>query len=176
MSILLHEKTAFEELARPLLTGLAATAYSMTRDRSAAEDLVQETLLKAYRAYDGFEAGTNFRAWIQRILYNTFISDFRRRRNRNERLLSDEVDPESRPAVPDLTSKDLQEIGERLDDRLKHAIERMDPRFREVFMRAAIDDATNSEIAKALDIPVGTVMSRLHRARAFLRHELSTPQ
>ncbi len=163
----------FEELASPVLKDLTTMAVGLTRDVASAEDLVQETLLKAYKAYGRFEPGSNFKAWAQRILYNTFVSQFRRRR---EQPLPDGDDAAQSAPVPDLTSADLDRISERLDDRLKQAIARMNPDFREVFLRAAIDDATNEEIARALNIPVGTVMSRLGRARAFLRHELADSQ
>lgn len=163
----------FETLVEPLLRELTVSARALTPDPATAEDLVQETLLKAYRAYDRFEAGTNFRAWLHRILYNTFVSDFRRRRDRNELSLTEYVDAEHRPAAPPLTSTDLAQVGEALGDKLKHALGKMNPEFREVFVRAALDDATNEEIATALNIPVGTVMSRMHRARTFLKDELA---
>jgi RNA polymerase sigma-70 factor (ECF subfamily) len=174
MISLCREKPAFESLAEPLRRDLAGMALNLTRDGATAEDLVQETLLKAYRAYDRFVPGTNFKAWLQRILYNTFVSDFRRRRGHNEQALADGVDAEeNRPPAPPLTSDDIDVIGESLDEKLKQALIKMNPEFRDVFMRAAIDDATNDEIARALNIPVGTVMSRMHRARSFLRHELA---
>jgi len=162
----------FHELAFPLIKELTGTAISLTRDASAAEDLVQETMLKAFRAYDRFAPGTNFRAWMQRILHNTFISDFRRRRDRHEQPLPETVDAEQPTIAPALSSSDLDAISERLDDSLKRALGRMKPEFREVFVRSALDDSTNEEIAEELKLPVGTVMSRMHRAREFLRHEL----
>lgn len=173
ISLCCGEKSAFESLAEPLRGDLSAMALHLTRDPATSEDLVQETLLKAYRAYDHFEPGTNFKAWLQRILYNTFVSDFRRKRDRNEQALPDGLDAEHRAPPSELTSHDLDALGEALDDKLNHALRKMNPEFRDVFVRAAIDDATNDEIARALNIPVGTVMSRMHRARSFLRQELA---
>ncbi len=165
-------RPSFAQLAFPLIKELTGSAIALTRDASAAEDLVQETMFKAFRAYGQFAPGTNFRAWIQRILHNTFISDFRRRRDRNEQPLPDTHDAEQPASAPALTSANLDAICERLDDRLKHALARLKPVFREVFVRSAFDDSTSEEIAEELKLPVGTVMSRMHRAREFLRHEL----
>ena len=169
------QRRAFEELASSLLPELKRSALSLTRDPAAAEDLVQEALLKAHGAYDRFETGSNFRAWIQRILYNAFVSDFRKRRDRGERQIPDDLDAEKPAGIDPLTSDDLEALCERVEDPVKRALTRMNPEFRDVFLRAAIDDATNGEIARALNIPVGTVMSRMHRARSFLRHELANP-
>lgn len=168
------EQSRFEALANPLLKELALSAYRLTRDYASAEDLVQETLLKAHRAFGRFAAGTNFKAWIYRILYNSFVSDFRRKRHRGTLSLSDELDAEAPPAAATLTSEQLEALCERLDDRVTRALHQMNPEFREILLRAALDDATSEEIAEELHLPVGTVMSRLHRARAFLRHQLAS--
>jgi RNA polymerase sigma-70 factor, ECF subfamily len=175
MISLVEKETRFEDLASPLVDELTAAARHLTHDPGAAEDLVQETLLKAYRAYGRFAAGTNFRAWLHRILYNTFVSDFRRRRDRHEQTLPETMDaPDTRNGHGnDTTSKDLDAIGETLDENLKRALGKLNPEFRDVFIRAAIDEASSEEIAKELKIPVGTVMSRMHRARLFLREELA---
>jgi len=173
ISLCSSAKPPFGTLVEPLLRELNSSARALTPDPATAEDLVQEALLKAYRAYDRFETGTNFRAWLHRILYNTFVSEFRRRRDHNEQPLTEASDAEHAPAAPDLTSNDLAQVGESIEDKLKHAIGRMNPEFREVFVRSALDDATNEEIAAALKIPVGTVMSRMHRARTFLKDELA---
>ncbi len=158
----------FEKIVTPLLGELQSAARSLTHD---ADDLVQEVLLKAYRAYSSFKTDTNFRAWIHRILFNTFASNFRRHRNgliAYSTTPTDEYVAAGSP-VTEVAPHDLDALGEQLGDELKDALMEMKPEFREVFIRAAVNDATTNEIAQALNIPVGTVMSRMHRGRIFLR-------
>jgi RNA polymerase sigma-70 factor (ECF subfamily) len=159
------------ELAQPLM----AAALRLTRRRADAEDLVQETLYRAFRSLSTFQKGTRFNAWIFRILRNAHIN-----RGRHEAAAPAAVDmTETETAappdvVPDLRSLDeLDRMADRhFDDRVRAAIERLPEHFRAPLVLFSLGDLSYQEIADALEVPIGTVMSRLHRARAQLRSEL----
>jgi RNA polymerase sigma-70 factor (ECF subfamily) len=167
------DRRGFEELALPLVDSLYSTAARMT-DPASAEDLVQETLIKAWRAFQTWEQGTNFRAWIFRILTNTYISEYRRR-SRGPVVYdfseTDVADPGAE--VRYLKIDDAEALKERLGDDLKHAIERLPAEFRLVFLLSSVGEFGYREISEIAGIPIGTVMSRLFRARTLLRQELS---
>ena len=146
----------------------------MAEEASSAEDLVQETFLKAYRHFDQFEAGTNFKAWIFRILANAFINRYRRGSREPAVMDFSEREPETPPEEPAaLSAEDVAALEERLGDEAKRALEKVPPEFRLVFLLATFEEMGYKEIAQVLDIPIGTVMSRLFRARRILREELS---
>lgn len=162
----------FEELALPLADVLYATAVRMT-DPASAEDLVQETMIKAWRNFHTFESGTNFKAWIFRILTNTYISSYRKKSRAPVVYDFSEVDV----AQPDdevryLDIDDLDSIKERLGDDLKRAVDRLPPEFRLVLLLSTLGGFPYREIADIAGVPIGTVMSRLFRARKLLRQEL----
>lgn len=160
---------AFEDLAMPLLDSAYNFAYWLARNQDEAEDLVQETYLKAFRGFASFQPGTNFRAWIFQILKNTFIST----RGRTHR----------REAVT-LSSDEIRELPDRCDslesillersrlDAILGAIEQLPAIFREVLLLCDVEEASYREIADILSIPIGTVMSRLARARKAVRESL----
>lgn len=156
----------FEESIVPEMAFLARISRSMSRSLAEAEDLAQETLVKAFRAMDSFD-GSHPRAWLARIARNTAIN--RDQRNR-EFLLPDEgtVEPE-----PDLEA-DPQDIvmSQIVDVDLVHALDELPPEFRVVVQLVDVEQMSYKEAAGVLDIPLGTVMSRLHRARARLRRSL----
>lgn len=156
----------FEEFIVPEMPFLARVSRSMSHSQAEAEDLAQETLVKAFRAMDGFD-GKHPRAWLARIARNTAIN--RDQRNR-EFLLPDEgtVEPE-----PD-GSGDPEDIvlSEVVDEDLLRALDELPPEFRVVIQLVDVEEMSYKEAADALDIPLGTVMSRLHRARARLRRSL----
>jgi len=164
----------FEELATPLFGQLYDYAHWLTRDGSEAEDLVQETYLKAFRGFGSFSAGTNFRAWIYRILRNTFLTS--RTGLRAVPPLSIDEDPDEYeqlgPAVIDARTPESLFMGRVTADALRRAIEELPLPFREVLLLSDVDNMSYKEIAETLSIPIGTVTSRLLRARRRVREAL----
>jgi RNA polymerase sigma-70 factor (ECF subfamily) len=164
----------FEDLALPLFDSLYNFARWLVHDSSDAEDLVQETYLKALRGFGSFQPGTNFRAWIYRILRNTFLTS----RSTVERRLIVAMDEEKdSPALPTTFSTPESLLIERSgNDAVQCAIEQLPVIFREVILLCDVEEASYREIAEILSIPIGTVMSRLARARRAVRESLrSTP-
>lgn len=169
---------AFEAEALSHLDALYRTALRMTRAEAEAEDLVQETFIRAFRFRDQFETGTNLKAWLFRILTNTFINQYRRARSRPATTELGEVDegalyrrmagtsPAS--AAPDPEATVLASV---VDEEVTAALEALPEHFRTVVLLDA-EGFAYKEIAQMLDIPVGTVMSRLHRGRKFLQKRL----
>jgi RNA polymerase sigma-70 factor (ECF subfamily) len=156
----------FETLALPLLDPLYNFARWMTRDAEEARDLVQETFAKALKALPSFREGTNFRAWMFRILRNTFLTSRTGLERRNtvqesEEGLSDQVVTLNTPELALVRRADTQIVQE--------GIATLQPAFREVLILADLEELKYQEIADAMDIPIGTVMSRLARARKLLR-------
>ena len=173
------DRVTFEDEAMPLASQLYGAAMRLTRNPADAEDLVQETFLKAYRAYDTFEAGTNLKAWLYRILTNTFINKYRRDSRRpQETDLGDLEDLYlfrrlKRQTSTGLTSSAEEQLLEGLvESDIKEAIEALPDSFRMVVLLADLEGFSYKEIAEILDIPIGTVMSRLHRGRKALERAL----
>jgi len=160
----------FEELAMPLFGQLYNFAHWLTKDRDEAEDLVQETYAKALRGFSSFQAGTNFRAWIFRILRNTFLtSRTGLKAAMTIPLDSEEGGPEL--AVENETPETI--LMERLsDERLQGAMGDLPVHYREILLLCEVEEMSYQEIAETLTIPMGTVMSRLSRARKALRDRL----
>jgi RNA polymerase sigma-70 factor (ECF subfamily) len=160
----------FEDLALPLFDSLYNFSRWLVHDQSDAEDLVQETYLKALRGFGSFQPGTNFRAWIYRILRNTFLSS----RSTVERRMTVAMDEEEdSPALPTTFSTPESQLIERSSkDAVQRAIEQLPLIFREVILLCDLEDASYREIAEILSIPIGTVMSRLARARKVVRESL----
>src|SRR5580692_10533519 len=160
----------FEELAMPLFDSLYNFARWLVHNQNDAEDLVQETYLKALRGFGSFQPGTNFRAWIYRILRNTFLSS----RSTVERRMTVAMDEEEdSPALPTTFSTPESQLIERSSkDAVQRAIEQLPLIFREVILLCDLEDASYREIAEILSIPIGTVMSRLARARKVVRESL----
>ena len=164
----------FEELALPLLDSVYNFAYWLAQDQADAEDLVQETYLKAWRGFRTFEPGSNFRAWIFQILRNTFLSARSSAQHRRTVLLNPE---ELLPELP-ANSKSADAIVIERDclDAIRIAIEQLPLSFREVLLLCHVEEASYREIAEILSIPMGTVMSRLTRARKAVRQSLCSIQ
>jgi len=164
-------ETMTAELAQPLF----AAALRLTRRRADAEDLVQETLYRAFRSLRTFERGTRFNAWIFRILKNAFINRGKHEAGAPAAVDMIEMDSAAPEAVvPDLRRlEELDGIADRhFDERVKAAVENLPETFRVPMVLFALSDLSYQEIADTLDVPIGTVMSRLHRARAALKAEL----
>jgi RNA polymerase sigma-70 factor (ECF subfamily) len=163
----------FERLALPLLPSLYNHASWLTRNHAEAEDLVQETFSKALRAFDSFEESTNFKAWIIRILRNTFLT------SRTGIATARTVFLEDHPHVLDTTdaSPTPEDNLIRLDNQaaLQRALEQLDAPLREALLLCDVEEVKYKDIALILDIPIGTVMSRISRARRALR-QLLQPQ
>ena len=167
----------FEILALPVMNKLYNTAIRMTHDRNDAEDLVQDTYLKAWRYFDRFELGTNFHAWIFRIMVNNFINAYRKNLPQSKRSdfeltfqkvsNSDSVELPSGDAIhPHVDYHSL------FDDYISTALEKLPSQFRLVVLLSDVNDLKYKEIAEVLDCPIGTVMSRLNRGRQMLMKSL----
>jgi len=155
----------FEDLALPLFDQLYNFARWLTQDTSEADDLVQETFAKALRGFPSFQAGTNFRAWMYRILKNSFLSS---RTGLETTIAFDEEDQENIPASKGPTPETLV-IAQSNREMVQKALEELPLAFREILLLCEVEEMSYQEISEALSIPVGTVMSRLFRARKALR-------
>jgi RNA polymerase sigma-70 factor, ECF subfamily len=163
---------SFEELAMPLFDPLYNFAFWMTRNRDEAEDLVQETYAKALKGFASFQPGTNFRAWMYRILRNTFLTS----RTGLKATMTVPLDPEEEEDRPDLAVEcDTPEtilIKRSSHELLQSAIDELPVHFREILLLCEVEEMSYQEISEALTVPIGTVMSRLSRARQTLRNRL----
>ena len=155
----------FEELALPLFDQLYNFAHWLTHDAPEAEDLVQETYVKALRGFSGFQLGTNFRAWMFRILRNTFLTS--RTGLKSAAMSDEEFDFEQIPtAVPNPESVLIARSNREL---VRQALTDLPLLYREILLLCEVEEMSYEEIAQVLAVPVGTVMSRLYRARKALR-------
>lgn len=160
--------TAFEQFVLPEIEVLLRVANSLTHNHAEAEDLVQDTLVRAYRGIAGFD-GRHPRAWLLTILRNTHINRNRRRR---PELLRDPDVGSDRLAAMAADDRTDSIVDDELDTEIVRALDALDEPFRRVVELVDIDGLTYAEAAGVLDVPVGTVMSRLHRARSRIRDRL----
>jgi len=170
------EQSTFEELTSPYMAALYAAALRMTRNPSDAEDLVQETYLRAYRGFGGFREGTNLKAWLYRILTNTFINQYRAKKRRPDQVDLDDVEDfyifrrlgglEAADAERTAETEALESMP---DAEVNQALESIPEQFRMAVILADIEGFSYKEIADILDVPIGTVMSRIHRGRRQLQ-------
>jgi len=174
------DRSRFSELTMEHMPALYSAALRMTRNPADAEDLVQETFLKAYRSFDRFEEGTNLKAWLYRILTNTFINSYRAAKRRPEKADVDDVeDLYLYRRLADLGGGELgrsaeEEVLEAItDDEVKQAIESLPEAFRIAVLLADVEGFSYKEIAEITDVPIGTVMSRIHRGRRALQKALT---
>lgn len=172
-------RSRFEEEALQHLDALYRTALRMTRNPSDAEDLVQDALVRAYRFYDRFEPGTNFRAWLFKILTNTYINSYRRKQGRPQESSLDDTeefflynqinDDRGGERVTDVEDTVLDQLGA---DAIQRAIDQLPPQFRTTVQLSDVEGLSYAEVADALGVAKGTVMSRLFRGRRLLQRAL----
>ena len=171
------DQANFERDALEFAPQLYSAALRMTRNPADAEDVVQETYLKAYRAYATFEEGTNLKAWLYRILTNTYINRYRKQQRRPSEVELGELQDlylfrrlgEESGASHSAETEALEQF---VDTDIIEAIESLPENFRMPVLLADVEGFSYKEIAKILDIPIGTVMSRLHRGRKALQRKL----
>jgi RNA polymerase sigma-70 factor (ECF subfamily) len=175
------DQATFSEQVEPFMDALYGAAMRMTRNPADAEDLLQETFLRAYRGFPRFTEGTNLRAWLYRILTNTYINTYRAKQRRPEQTELDEV--EDLYLYRRLGGLEAASLGRSAEDELmdlfteaevKEAIESLPENYRIAVLLADVEGFAYKEIAEMLDIPIGTVMSRLHRGRKALQKSLHT--
>ncbi|HEV3475650.1 MAG TPA: sigma-70 family RNA polymerase sigma factor [Actinomycetota bacterium] len=166
----------FERDALPLMPELYAAAMRLTRNPDDAGDLLQETYLRAYRGFASFEEGTNLRAWLYRILMNAFINIYRKRQREPQTVSDDDVEDwylydrlGGREAEPSAEATVLEAIP---DEDVQEALASLPDNFRLAVLLADVEGFSYKEIADILDVPIGTVMSRLHRGRRALERRL----
>ncbi len=173
------DQATFAAQAMPLMDSLYSGALRMTRNPADADDLVQETYLRAYRGFGGFTEGTNLKAWMFRILTNTYINTYRAKQRRPDESDLDEV--EDLYLYKRLGGLEAASLGRSAEDELmdtfseaevKASVEALPENFRMAVLLADVEGFSYKEIAEILDIPIGTVMSRLHRGRKALQKEL----
>jgi RNA polymerase sigma-70 factor (ECF subfamily) len=163
---------SFDDEALPHLDALYRVALRLTGDQSQAEDLVQDTMLKAYRAWRQYRPGTNAKGWLLTILRNTFINDYRRRKHEPIAMDLEQAEPHAIYRSMQESDPEGNFFSQIVDDKVLEAIDALPTEFREVLVLSDIEGMSYAEIAETLKVPVGTVKSRLFRARRQLQAQL----
>ncbi|MBS1486151.1 MAG: sigma-70 family RNA polymerase sigma factor [Bacteroidetes bacterium] len=172
-----EKQTIFNDEFMPHIHSMYNFGYRLTLDRDDAKDLVQDTFLKAYRFVESFQKGTNAKAWLFRILKNSFINDYRKKSKEPNKVDYQEVETYynsedvDRQITPDLRVESLKDM---MGDEISNALNALDVDFRTVIILCDLEGFKYEEMAKILDIPIGTVRSRLHRARNLLKEKLKS--
>ena len=170
-------KARFEQDVVPFMGQLYPAALRMTKNASDAEDLVQETIAKAYAAFHQFRPGTNLRAWLHRILANTFINGYRKRRREPAAALSADLQEDwhigTDPLAPPARSAEAEALDRLADSDILRALRDLPEDFKVAIYLADIEGYPYKEVAEMMGTPIGTVMSRLHRGRGRLRDKLA---
>lgn len=167
----------FTELTMPYMKSLKNTAYRLARNEEESEDLLQEALYKAYRGFGSYQPNTNFRAWIFKILVNTYLTHYRKKVKQPQKVSYGEVEEfylyQKSDDNSDYHLNSPEEVnGELFGDEIKDTLDKMPYYFRVVVTLYDIEGFSYKEISKMINIPVGTVMSRLNRGRSLLRQKL----
>jgi RNA polymerase sigma-70 factor (ECF subfamily) len=163
---------AFDDEALPHLDVLYRVALRLTGDSAQAEDLVQDTMLKAYRSWRQYRPGTNAKGWLLTILRNTFINAYRRRKLEPVAMDLEAIEPHALYRAVESADPEGSFFGRLVDEKVLEAVDALPPDFREVLVLSDIEGMPYAEIAAALELPVGTVKSRLFRARRLLQAQL----
>jgi len=173
----LEKGDIFDKEFMPNIDSMYNFAYRLTFDEDDAKDLVQETYLKAFRFINSFEKGTNAKAWLFRILKNSFINDFRKKSKEPSKVDYQEVETFYNSEDTDVsvtTDLRVETIQDMIGDEISNALNSLAVDFRTVIILCDLEGFTYEEMAKILDIPIGTVRSRLHRARNLLKEKLQS--
>lgn len=177
-----NRKKEFEDIAMEHLDSLYNMAIRLVFNKEAAEDLVQETYLKAYRFFDTFQKGTNIKAWLFKILRNTFINKYRKAVNLPGEVFYEDVESvnsklsykqESDSAeLTDTLESKYNELGNLMEDDVKRAIDSLPIEYKEAILLSDVEELSYSDIAEITNVPIGTVKSRLNRGRKLLQKSL----
>ncbi|HLR33266.1 MAG TPA: sigma-70 family RNA polymerase sigma factor [Fodinibius sp.] len=171
----IQKQEDFEDEIIPHLDAMYNFALRLTSDPSDAEDLVQDTIVKAFRFFSSYEKGTNAKAWLFRILKNSYINNYRKKSKKPNQVDYDEVSTfyetirAERTDTSDLEDKMFREL---IDDDISNALDELPEDFRTVVLLCDVEGFTYEEIANMLDVPIGTIRSRLHRGRNLLKSQL----
>ncbi len=167
------KRKAFEREAIPHLDSLYRFAVRLTTDSTQAEDLVQNTMLKAYRSWHQYQTGTNIRAWLLTILRNCFINEYRNARRAGVHIDVDEIERIAVLGDDEQSDPENRFFDQIVDDEILRAIDALPDEFRQTLVLSDMEALSYAEIAKVTRVPLGTVKSRLFRARHALRRKLS---
>lgn len=165
------DRADFEREMMPHLGSLYAVALRLTRNERDAEDLVQDTALRAYRFFHRYEAGSNGRAWLFKILHNTFLTRYRRR-SREREVLEQLAEEPTTALYEEADDPEQRLLTEFLSEDVRRALDRLPEEFRTAVVLCDLEEFSYKEIAEIMECPVGTVMSRLHRGRRMLQEAL----
>jgi RNA polymerase sigma-70 factor (ECF subfamily) len=173
-----EDRQRFQREALPLLDSLYGGALRMTRNQADAEDLVQETMLRAYRSFDRFEPGTNLKAWLYRIMTNAYINTYRKRQREPQKVSQEDIEDfdlyqELKDHDPAFSATpETIVLDNLLDSDIIQAIDDLPDQFRMAVLLSDLQGFSYAEMAEIMDVPMGTVMSRLHRGRKALQKRL----
>lgn len=172
-----EKKLIFDQEFMPHIDSMYNFAYRLTFDEDDSKDLVQDTYLKAFRFIESFQKGTNAKAWLFRILKNSFINEFRKKSKEPSKVDYQEVETYYNSEDADISiTPDLRVdvLSDMMGDEVSNALNSLDVDFRTVIILCDLEGFKYDEMAKILDIPIGTVRSRLHRARNLLKEKLNS--
>ena len=177
-----NRRKEFEDIAMEHIDSLYSMAIRLVFNKEAAEDLVQETYLKAYRFFDTFQKGTNIKAWLFKILRNTFINKYRKTVNLPSEIFYEDVESvnsnlsykqESNSAeLTDTLESKYNDLGNLMEDDVKHAIDSLPIEYKEAILLSDVEELSYNDIAEITNVPIGTVKSRLNRGRKLLQKSL----